>query len=93
VSVRLGVGNFPTLIFLRSQTQTHSKRIHSWMSFFITANPKITGSFVCKEQNQCECEIGCGKFSYTDFTPLSNSHSHLFKPGFYFGFYISTIGR
>ena len=57
----MSVGNFPTLIFLRSQTQTHSKRIHFWMRFFITANPKITGSFVCKEQNQCECVIECGK--------------------------------
>jgi hypothetical protein len=93
VSVRLGVGNFPTLILLHTQIQTHSKRIHSWMRFFITANPKITESFVCKEQNQCECEIGCGKFSYTDFTSHSNSNSLYLKPGFYLGFFISTIGR
>jgi hypothetical protein len=75
ISVRasVGVGNFPTLIFLRSQTQTHSKRIHFGMRFFITVNPKITGSFVCKQQNQCESEIGCGKFSYTDFSSLSNA--------------------
>jgi hypothetical protein len=42
ISVRVGlsVGNIPTLIFLRSQTQTHSKRIHFRMRFFIRGNPK-----------------------------------------------------
>ena len=28
------------------------------------------------EQNQSESEIGCGKFSYTDFTSHSNSHTN-----------------
>jgi hypothetical protein len=40
ISVRasVGVGNLPTLIFLRSQT--HSKRIHFRMRFFIRLNAK-----------------------------------------------------
>ena len=40
VRARLGVGSFPTLIFLHTQTHTHTKRIHSRMRFFITGNPK-----------------------------------------------------